>query len=58
MDVHKPFPPSNHLCSAHNQLGLNIEKCDALRDLVAFVQFQKREKHPGGVLITKINTPP
>ena len=22
------------------------EKCDALSDLVAFVQFKKREKHP------------
>ena len=22
------------------------EKCDALRDLVPFVQFKKREKHP------------
>ena len=23
-----------------------IIKCDALRDLVSFVQFKKREKHP------------
>ena len=23
-----------------------VAKCDALRDLVAFVQFKKREKHP------------
>ena len=23
-----------------------LRKCDALRDLVAFVQFKKREKHP------------
>ena len=22
------------------------EKCDAMRDLVPFVQFKKREKHP------------
>ena len=28
--------------------------CDALRDLIPFVQFKKREKHPW----TKINTPP
>ena len=25
---------------------LNINKCGALRDLVPFVQFKKREKHP------------
>ena len=25
---------------------LGRDKCDALRDLVAFVQFKKREKHP------------
>ena len=25
---------------------LLLHKCDALRDLVAFVQFKKREKHP------------
>ena len=25
--------------------------CDTLRDLVPFVQFKKREKHLGGVLI-------
>ena len=24
----------------------NSPKCDALRDLVPFVQFKKREKHP------------
>ena len=23
-----------------------MSKCDALRDLVPFVQFKKREKHP------------
>ena len=28
-----------------------MEKCDALRDLVPFIQFKKREKHPGGVLL-------
>ena len=43
--------------------------CDALLDLVPFVQFKKGEKHHGGVLIlvklqaeacnfNKINTPP
>ena len=25
---------------------LKSDKCDALRDLLAFVQFKKREKHP------------
>ena len=34
---------------------LNI--CGALRDLVPFVQFEKREKHPCRS-VTKINTPP
>ena len=44
-----------------------LSMCDALRDLVPFVQFKKREKH-GGVLLlvklqafcnfTKSNTPP
>ena len=33
--------------------------CDALRDLVPFVQFKKREKHLWrSVTFTKINTPP
>ena len=33
-----------------------VDKCDALRDLVAFVQFKKREKHPWrSVNFTKIN---
>ena len=38
--------------------SLNI--CDALRDLIAFVQFGKREKHPwrSVTLNTKSNTPP
>ena len=31
-----------------------ISKCDALSDLLPFVQFKKREKHP----FTKSNTPP
>ena len=25
-----------------------MHKCDALRDLVPFAQFKKREKHPWG----------
>ena len=35
-------------------------KCDGLHDLVPFVQFKKREKHPWRSVnfITKINTPP
>ena len=35
-------------------------KCDVLRDLVAFVQFKKREKHPwrSVTFSTKTNTPP
>ena len=34
--------------------------CGALRDLVVFVQFKKREKHPWRSVnfSTKINTPP
>ena len=35
--------------------------CDALRDLVPFVQFKNREKHPWRSVnfnFTKINTPP
>ena len=30
---------------------MNSMKCDALRDLVAFAQFKKRENIHGGVLI-------
>ena len=31
--------------------------CDALRDLVPFVQFKKREKHPWrGVTFRKVNS--
>ena len=41
----------------------NINLCDALRNLVPFVQFKKREKHPWRSVIlacnfTKSNTPP
>ena len=34
--------------------------CDVLRDVVPFVQFKKREKHPWGSVTfsTKSNTPP
>ena len=46
-----------------------LTKCGALRDLVPFVQFKKREKHPWrsvtfskvvgfSLHFTKINTPP
>ena len=37
------------ISEASNQWVININiilKCDALRDLVPFVQFKKREKHP------------
>ena len=37
------------------------DNCDALNDLVPFVQFKKREKHPwrsADFSNTKINTPP
>ena len=30
----------------HEMIWGNSPKCDALRDLVPFVQFKKREKHP------------
>ena len=47
-------------------MGDPAEKCDALHDLVRFVQFKKREKHPRRSVklqaeacnFTKINTPP
>ena len=37
-----------------------VDNCDALRDLVPFVQFKKREKHPwrNVNLSTKSNAPP
>ena len=32
-----------------------LEKCDALRDMVPFVQFKKREKHPWrSVIFSKV----
>ena len=46
----------------------NFQKCGALRDLVPFVRFKKREKHPYVLLLVKLqasacnftknNTPP
>ena len=33
----------------------NISICDALRDLVPFVQYKKREKHPW-ITLPRINT--
>ena len=35
-------------CVLSTSLDLNMTKhiCDALRNLVQFVQFKKREKHP------------
>ena len=29
-----------------NHISLSEIQCDALRDLVPFIQFKKREKHP------------
>ena len=41
------------------QLFSNTTIFDALRDLVPFVQFKKREKHPWrSVTFTKSSTPP
>ena len=37
---------------------LRLSICDASRDLVPFVQFKKREKHPCRMLLLKSNTPP
>ena len=31
--------------------------CDALRDLVSFVQFKKREKHPCAIVTKSRNAP-
>ena len=39
-------------------LSFNAIICDALRDLVTFKQFQKREKLPWSVTFSKGNTPP
>ena len=33
--------------NAHLNVRSKSNRCDALRDLVPFVQFKKREKHPG-----------
>ena len=55
-----PFTPSNHI----NQV---LTLCDAFRDLIPFVQFEKREKDPwrsvtfykvaGCLQFSKSNTP-
>ena len=50
---HYPILKDNHGISealAYNQVRL-ISNCDVLRDLVLCVQFKKREKHHGGVLL-------
>ena len=46
--LHVTFPTGNRLISNQTILIIVflIGICDALRDLVAFVQFKKREKHP------------
>ena len=31
-------------------LPLAVNFCDALRDLIPFVQFKKREKHPSRII--------
>ena len=31
-------------------LPLAVNLCDALRDLIPFVQFKKREKHPSRII--------
>ena len=38
--------PANNLCQRVFKLKINKAYCDALRDLVPFAQFKKREKHP------------
>ena len=43
--------------SRHRFICSTFTTCGALRDLVPFVQFQKREKHPWRS-VTKSNTPP
>ena len=50
---HYPILKDNHGISealVYNQVRL-ISNCDVLRDLVLCVQFKKREKHHGGVLL-------
>ena len=42
--------------SHNNRIVFKI--CDALPDVVLFVQFKKREKHPWRSVTTKNNTSP
>ena len=47
------------LASMSKTVVILMRICDALRDLVPFIQFEKREKHSWwSVNFTKINTPP
>ena len=34
---------------------LRLTLCDALCDLIPFVQFKKREKHPSGIITLQMN---
>ena len=47
---------------SHADDTVRFSNCGALRDLVPFVQFKKREKHPWRSVnfnnLNKINTPP
>ena len=36
----------NSIMGSYNPKGILMAMCDALRDLVPFVQFENREKHP------------
>ena len=51
------MPSSKFMKRMHNYQG-----CDALQDLIPFVQFKKREKHPWRNVtfcnFNKSNTPP
>ena len=55
MELHTPSP----LRTIYAQRTIGLDS-DALRDLVPFVQFKKREKHPwrSVTFSTKSNTPP
>ena len=64
LNVHKSYILLLNVLFTFNLLPVfgeyfDCSKCDALHDLVPFVQFKKREKHPWrSVNFTKINTPP